>query len=391
MQPIRPIVCLIALLTPGLAIAASPVAYVYVQQPLQGASSSAPIYAYAAASAGILTPIKGSPFTATGTIVGTNGTHFITSYQTDLYSYDVASDGVIGAQAAEINTGLYTGSECGSIDGAVLDHTGQDVYATLNLAGTCADVQTFEIGKTGTLTFLGATGDISHGGTPAETPLKIAGNNKFAYNAPEAQDWTSPTAGCNPFLNGFTRASNGTLDYTAPTVDVTGPESSGSELLPVPWLMTDDPTDHLAVAVFNTSGAPCGNGGAIQLASFTASSQGALTSTNTGGNMPTVPGGASIVLLNPAGTLLAVATSTGVQFFHFNGAKPITEFTGIIGTSGFIAAMAWDNSNHLYAINGASGNLHVYDATTTSVKEVSGSPYSDVCGADTCTLIVRFP
>jgi hypothetical protein len=169
---IRLFLCLSATLSTGVAVAVSPVAYVYVQQPLQGDISSAPIFAYAATSAGKLTPIKGSPFTATGTIVGTNGTHFITSYQTDLYSYDVASDGVIGAQASEINTGLYAGSDCGSISGAVLDHTGQDVYATLNLAGTCADVQTFEIGKTGTLTFLGATGDISHGGIAAETPLK---------------------------------------------------------------------------------------------------------------------------------------------------------------------------------------------------------------------------
>jgi outer membrane protein assembly factor BamB len=194
-------------------------------------------------------------------------------------------------------------------------------------------------------------------------------------------------------MNGFSRASNGTLDYTAPIVDVTGPtpESGGAGLLPVPWLTTDDPTDHLAIAVFNTDGPPCGNGGAVQLASFTASSKGALTSTNTGGNMPTVPGGASSMVLNPAGTVLAVATSTGVQFFHFNGAKPITEFTGIIGTSGFITAMAWDKDNHLYAINGATGRLHVYEATTTSVKEVSGSPYDDVCGADSCTLIVRIP
>jgi hypothetical protein len=392
MQPIRLVVCLIALFTPGLAFAASPVAYVYVQQPLQVDSTTAPIYAYSATSSGALTPIKGSPFTANGALIGTNGTHFITSYQTFLYSLDVASDGAIVGQATVINTGVYTGSECGSISGGVLDHTGQDVYVTLNLPGTCADVQTFEIGKTGTLTFLGATGDISHGAIPAETPLKILGNNKLAFNAPEAQNWTSPASGCNPYMNGFSRASNGTLDYTVPTVSVTGPTpESGEDLLPVPWLITDDPTDHLALAVFNTAGAPCGNGGPVQLASFTANSEGALTSTNTAENMPTVPGGATSMILNPAGTILAVATGTGVQFFHFNGAEPITEFTGIIGTSGFISAMAWDNSNHLYALNGASGRLHVYDATTTSVKEVSGSPYNNVCGTDTCTLIVRYP
>ena len=66
---------------------------------------------------------------------------------------------------------------------------------------------------------------------------------------------------------------------------------------------------------------------------------------------------------------------TGIQFFHFNGAKPVTEFTGIIGFSGYITAMQWDKSNHLYAINGASGNVHVYTATSTSVVEAPGSPY----------------
>jgi hypothetical protein len=84
-----------------------------------------------------------------------------------------------------------------------------------------------------------------------------------------------------------------------------------------------------------------------------------LSTGNSGAEMPTVPAGVSSMVLNPAGTVLAVATSTGIQFFHFNGIKPITEFTGIIGTSGFITTMAWDKDNHLYAINGATGRLHV--------------------------------
>jgi hypothetical protein len=75
-----------------------------------------------------------------------------------------------------------------------------------------------------------------------------------------------------------------------------------------------------------------------------------------------------------------------VQFFHFNGAAPITKFTGIIGTSGGIASMAWDKYNHLYAWNGASGKLHVYTVTTTSVVEAAGSPYSNIPG---WTLVVH--
>jgi hypothetical protein len=80
--------------------------------------------------------------------------------------------------------------------------------------------------------------------------------------------------------------------------------------------------------------------------------------------------------MSPSGRILAVSVETGVQFFHFNAADPITAFTGIIGISGYISSMQWDSSNHLYAINGASGKLHVYTATATSVDEAPGSPYA---------------
>ena len=62
------VLCLIALLTPGMAIAASPVAYVYVQEDSSqtGDTAPSPISVYAAASDGKLTAIKGSPFQATG-------------------------------------------------------------------------------------------------------------------------------------------------------------------------------------------------------------------------------------------------------------------------------------------------------------------------------------
>jgi hypothetical protein len=98
--------------------------------------------------------------------------------------------------------------------------------------------------------------------------------------------------------------------------------------------------------------------------------------------------------LNPAGTILAVAEGTGTQFYHFDGADPITPIGEIIGISGQISAMAWDKDNHLYALN-TSGKLHVYTATTTSVVESPGSPYSNIphCAPNYCqqSVIVRVP
>jgi hypothetical protein len=104
--------------------------------------------------------------------------------------------------------------------------------------------------------------------------------------------------------------------------------------------------------------------------------------------MPTISN-PSLMVISPAGNLLAFAAGTGVQFYHFNGAKPITEFTGIIGTSGYISRMSWDKSNHLYAINGGTGNLHIYEVTTTSAHEVPGSPYVIPSGATNALVVSR--
>jgi hypothetical protein len=143
--------------------------------------------------------------------------------------------------------------------------------------------------------------------------------------------------------------------------------------------MTDDPTDHVAMAMYSSTDDDCEDDpsfGPPQLLSATVNSQGIMTTTNTYENMPTLAGDGwpSSMVLDHTGKILAVATGTGVQFFHFNGAKPITSFTGVIGVSGYITHMSWDTDGHLYAQNGASGKMHVYDVTTKSAKELSGSP-----------------
>ena len=311
MRPRSMFFALFASLFTGAAFSAPPVAYVYAPTP-------AGIYGYAASSRGELTQIESSPFSQTaGSIVGSNSRYFITVDSEYVHAYVVAADGAIGEQVSQIDTQLFGGSQCGAVNSAVLGHSGRYVYVLLQGGSgltPCAVYQTYEIGRTGLLTFKGTTSDVSHGGFPAETPLTIEGNGQYAFEASEGTGYTSPDSGCNPYLNGFSRESDGVLDYFAPTADVIGPApgSDGDELLPVPWLITNDPSDHFAIAVFDISGPGCGIGGPVQLASFTVNSTGDLTSTNTGGNMPTVPGGTSRILLNTAGTVLAVATGHGV-------------------------------------------------------------------------------
>ena len=81
--------CLIAALCTG--IASAQIAYVYIPN---GAST----YAYDVSSTGKLKAIKGSPFPTTGDLVGSNGSYFITVDVQNVYSYAVASKGVIGSE-----------------------------------------------------------------------------------------------------------------------------------------------------------------------------------------------------------------------------------------------------------------------------------------------------
>jgi hypothetical protein len=78
--------------------------------------------------------------------------------------------------------------------------------------------------------------------------------------------------------------------------------------------------------------------------------------------------------MSPAGNLLAVSGSTGLEIFHFNGAASITSYSSLLLPGVGVNEVAWDKSNHLYALSYAKG-LYVFTVTPTSISEVSGSPY----------------
>lgn len=373
----------------------SPVAYVYVSTP-------AGINLYDAASNGMLTKVSGSPFHTSGLMIGSNGKYLISLGTNDVRSYQIASNGAIEEQASYIDTQLYAGGKCGTTAGAVLDHTGQDIYVSLK--GTMADdgnqlceaLQATSVStSSGALTFKGdILVDEDEKTTGSDTLPVLLGNNDFAYSV------ESETDSCETTLNIFARESSGALRFAAgQNVNYPTPPAGGYyynplypshvpsyEVAPWPSLITDDTTNHLAIALFAMADPPCGPTKAPQLASFTADGNGNLTSTNTWENMPTVPGDINAMRMSPSGNLLAVATGTGVQIFHLNGPDPITEFTGVIGTSGYIGYLQWDKSNHLYAVNEASRTLHVYTVTTTSAVEAPGSPYA--IGASANGLVV---
>ena len=91
--------------------------------------------------------------------------------------------------------------------------------------------------------------------------------------------------------------------------------------------------------------------------------------------MPKVAVGSVTALgMSPSGKFLAVGGTLGMQIFHFNGASPVTKYTGLI-TASEVDQIFWDNANHLYAISRSGGKLYVFTVTSTGVLQAPGSPH----------------
>jgi hypothetical protein len=336
------------------AKAAAPVAYVYVQT-VKG------VNLYDAAADGKLTLVKGSPFQTIGELIGSNGKYLITLGTYDVHSYAVESDGAVGKQVSAVDTQDYAGGQCGIDDpiggpsgtaGAVLDHTGQNLYVSLADAD-CSSYITFKIAKdTGKLVF---NGDTLGGADPAwyGAPT-ITANDKFAY---------LPGSRTGQF-SAFSRESDGTL--ASISVNETDPDYFE------PALAAADATNHLATWGTGIYVEP-------QFVSYTVGDGGNVVSTNPAKNMP-LPGGVypTSLSMSPSGKILAVGGAyfedepQGLFVMRFNGAEPITPYSGVLTSDG-IWSVRWDSNNHLYAIG---HDLHVYTITPTTIKEAPGSPYT---------------
>jgi hypothetical protein len=252
----------------------------------------------------------------------------------------------------------------------------------------CDDTQTYSLSSTGELTFKGNLvfsngGSVESAGVPA-----FIGANTYGLDLERDPDLGGEDYGDVPsYFNTFERESSGALEL-APNASVTGPvPEPGGGWTYAPYAFTPDPTDHVAVMVQSGIGGP---GCYCQMASYT-ETNGKLVSTNTWENMPYWPDtwNGSQPVMSPSGKLLVLSVFPGIQLFHFNAANPITPYTGIIGTEGYIGLMAWDNDNHLYAVNAPNKHIHIYNATPTSVKEVAGSPVLIPDKATPIGLIVR--
>ena len=369
------------------AAAAAPVAYVYVQ-------TNPGVNVYSVNAAGQLTLVKGSPFADSGQMEGNNGSYLIAVGTDDLHSYKIETNGAVSPQAAQIDTQSYDGSQCGNTNGgtpngAQFDHTGKDFYVQLygapgsgGVYAACAAWQSYRIESDGAFTFLGAieySGYAGHDASQSSIPT-VSSNDSFAYGVFQEYSGYSDTA-----FSTFTRTSSGELEANNSFTEkdpAANPNMAGGPWYYFPELVQADPAGHLAVMLVSESfNNCCGAYGPEQLASYTINGSGGVSSTNTWQNMPTPAfSSATSMDMSPSGKLLAVAGAPGLQVFHFNGASPITAFGEPLLTNVTIDQLAWDSSNHLYALSYSSSELYVYTATPTGITPVSGSPYK-VTGA----------
>jgi hypothetical protein len=280
---------------------------------------------------------------------------------TYIRSFSIASNGAL-QEVSSINATSYNPYDSGGPENVFLDHSGTTLYdGDINTDGTGDSAyQSFTIDQsTGQLNFQDLT---SNAGTLLGAPLGFTGANLYAYSS-----------GCylgDPGIFGYKRNSDGSL--TPLNINPKTPAAPHGYNY-CPYLAAPDPTNHVAVSMTPMNGMSLA--GPPQLAVYTQSSTGNLITSSTSSNMPrTLTTIVNDLWMSPSGKLLAVGGSTGLQVFHFNGAKPITHYTGLL-TSDSIDQLFWDNANHLYAISRRYGSLHVYTITPTSYSEVPGSPY----------------
>ena len=338
----------------------SPVAYVYVSSSPSG--NNWQINAYSASSSGKLTPIASSPFSARGGEMALTSKWFFTTNGIDIYTSSISSTGAL-KPVSSINAQKLNSCDCGGPAALFLDHSGATLYDwDYNADGGLNNAyQSFDVDQdTGKLSYTGATSVSAQ----FYGALSLVANNKYAYGG-------SCYHG-DPYLYGFSRSASGTLTdlNLSPPIPV-APPSKGAYC---PGSVAANTTNQIAVPL--TPNNDMAIDGPTQLGVFTAGSSGNLTTTSTYKNMPaTDVGSVSDVWASPSGLLLAVAGENGLAVFHYNGAKPITKYTGLLTTENIVQVF-WDNNNHLYALAAPSNELFVFTVTPTSFSRAPGSPYT---------------
>lgn len=342
------------------------VAYIYVSGAASG--SNRQISAFAAKPSGRLTEISGSPFSANDGPLAVNSAHLygVSNSATKIDAYAIGANGALTNQTTT-NYQKYSNG-CGGAAWLFTDRSGADVY-DMEFNGDCANnfYQSFDAkDANGSLAYLGTVNGGAGSFNGIYLPATFLGNNTFAYEATNNS--------CMYYgVQAFSRSSSGLLNESNATTTLPAPPPNYR--IYIPTFAAADSSQHVAITLVPANPPGCDAGVTAQIASFTADASGNLTTTNTFATMPTSSiSNVTDLKISPAGDLLAVGGAEGLQIFYFNGAGPVTPYTGVL-TVDPVSQMFWDSHNHLYVISQQANLLHVFTITGKKHVEAPGSPY----------------
>lgn len=345
------------------------VARVYVSYTPSGASANK-IKGFNAAANGTLSTIAGSPFAADVTFMAVNRSYLFGSKSSgnSVPSFRIKANGALQwVHSTNVQAPDPTG--CAYASPITLDRYGSNLYRVQYSGGLCDQThyQSFWIDKT--------TGKLHYQGKSADrflsnSPLSFTESDKFAYGS-ECMNYEG-----NPLdtFAGYARQTSGLLDWGA--VSAPDPATQDPNDFYCRAWTAADARNHVAVTFTDTNFNDPYSSPPTQLGVYTVQTGGNLTTTSTWANMPSTAVGYTFGLAaSRDGKLLAVFGTNGLQVFHFNGASPITAYTGLLTTDEITQAY-WDHNHHLYALAPSAHKLYVFTVTGTSVTAAPGSPHA---------------
>jgi hypothetical protein len=330
----------------------SPVADVYVQ-------THSGIDVFTTNSSGYLTRTQ-TDAAVSGQLGAISGTHLVSIGLDNLHTYKINSNGTIGSSTAETNSQYFPGSECGNNTGstASFDHTGEYFYLQLNNYDGCIAMQTYKLASSGALEF---RGNVDWGVDSPSTNVTTASNDALSYGVFQQGGQSNEFAAYKRTGAGYLGANP---DFYAEMP--TGYED-GEGWTYYPELVSADPYGDLAAVVYEED--EYGDwDGYYRIASFAIESDGAIYSNQNYYNMPYLYNGSPTVMnASPSGVLMAVGGTSGLAVYHFDQAQPMGTYIEDLLPGIQIDQLAWDKSNHLYALSyeadSGYGALYVFTIT----------------------------
>ncbi|HEY1768326.1 MAG TPA: hypothetical protein VGG26_11750 [Terracidiphilus sp.] len=363
-----------ALVSPSTASAATaPAAYAFVST-----ANPNDVYTLAVSPTGSFTHV-GTASSPTAIYHLSVTKHFLFGIDnlSNIYTYSISSTGALKL-VATTHAGKYVSGFSSQYSAAIIqvDETGTTLYTLTGSSQTDWFLESFKIESNGDLQFLGS----SYADPNALNQIRFVQGGQYAltdgcYNTAAGASFVTDSDDVNDIVT-YKHESNGFLTYVGTSNDTPTAQSPYEYCA---GLNASDSTDHVAVGftIFNPPGDNIEPG--MALGTYTVNTSGTPGTTSDYENMPVTSGFDPYVMsIDPTGRLLAVGGTGAFQLYHFNGANPVMQYSGVIKTNDLIRSIAWDKSSHMYLLTDHS--VDIYNISTTSYTELKPweftGPYS---------------